>query len=134
MSQVLGIGVDLVDVDRIRSSIETYGERFLQRVFSPPERAYCDGRARRFEHYAGRFAAKEAVLKALGTGWARQAGFRDIEIVPTATGAPDVILGERIAQMLLAEGGRCRCLISISHTPQAAVAQALLVVDTPDAA
>ena len=89
MSSVHGIGVDLVDVGRIRQSIEEFGERFLHRVFTESERTYCDARARRFEHYAGRFAAKEAVLKALGTGWNHQTHFLEVEIIPAASGATE---------------------------------------------
>ncbi|MDP6125752.1 MAG: holo-ACP synthase [Candidatus Latescibacteria bacterium] len=127
MSSVHGIGVDLVDVGRIRQSIEEFGERFLHRVFTESERTYCDARARRFEHYAGRFAAKEAVLKALGTGWNHQTHFLEVEIIPADGGPPGVQLGERMESLLPAGG--CHWLLSISHTEDTAMAQAMLVSD-----
>src|SRR2546429_9516058 len=78
---IVGTGVDIAEVQRIRESIERFGERFLRRVFTDGEIAYCDRKAGRFESYAARFAAKEAGMKALGTGWNHGVRWRDIEVV-----------------------------------------------------
>ena len=78
---ILGTGVDIAEVPRIRESIERFGDRFLHRIFTQGEISYCERRARRFESYAARFAAKEAGMKALGTGWSRGVRWRDIEVV-----------------------------------------------------
>src|SRR5258708_15722492 len=79
---IIGTGVDIAEVPRIRETIERFGERFLRRIFTEGEIRYCERKARRFESYAARFAAKEAGMKALGTGWSRGVRWRDIEVVP----------------------------------------------------
>src|ERR1700678_4638573 len=78
---IVGTGVDIAEVTRIRESIERFGERFLRRIFTDGEIRYCERKASRFESYAARFAAKEAGMKALGTGWSRGVHWRDIELV-----------------------------------------------------
>jgi holo-[acyl-carrier protein] synthase len=126
---VLGIGVDLVDVDRIRESLERFGDRFRKRVFLPGECEYCDRMADPAIHFAGRFAAKEAVSKAFGTGIGRQIGWQDIEVVrDAATGEPSVRLAGKAIE-LAASRGVGRALVSIAHTRASAVAQAVLVGD-----
>lgn len=122
---ILGHGIDIVETARIRRLFEEHGERFLNRVFTPLERAYADRSAkRRFEHLAGRFAAKEAVLKVLGTGWRGGIAWTDIEIRNESSGQPTVHLtGEcaKIAEKL----GIVRWLVSISHIETHATASAI---------
>ncbi len=91
MSTIVGIGLDLVDLDRLAAVLERHGEAFLARVFRPGEVRSGPGAAR-VAHVAGLFAAKEATMKALGTGWAAGVGFRQIEIVRSALGAPGIVL------------------------------------------
>ena len=96
-AMIQGLGIDLVEVARIKSAIERRGERFLDRVFRPAERSYCDARPHRFEHYAVRFAAKEAVLKVLRTGWSSGLGFKDVEVLRDQDGAPSARLSPTAA-------------------------------------
>ena len=122
---ILGHGIDIVETSRIRRSFEEHGERFLDRVFTAAEQRYCGlNRKRYFEHLAGRFAAKEAVLKVLGTGWRGGIAWTDIEILPESSGQPKVELtGEcaRIAHDL----GIARWHVSISHIETHATASAI---------
>lgn len=126
MSSVNGIahGVDIVECARLAEIIDRHGERFLQRVFTPRELAYCRGRKRRIEHLAGRFAAKEAVLKVLGTGWRGGINWTDVEVVNDASGRPQVVLAGRCRQ--IADGlGLADIAISISHTKDYAIGSAI---------
>jgi len=122
---IVGHGIDIVETARLRRSIEEHGDHFLDRVFTAGERAYCEkGKKRRFEHYAGRFAAKEAVLKVLGTGWRGGIAWTDIEIIRSSAGAPSILLSgecERIAQTL----GITRWHVSISNIETHATASAI---------
>lgn len=121
---VVAHGVDLVDCKRIAESIERHGERFLRRVFTENELAYCRGKKREIEHLAGRFAAKEAVLKVLGTGWTAGIAWTDIEVVNTPAGKPVVSLQGRCRE-IADEQGLCSILISISHIETHAIASAV---------
>ncbi|HUS93177.1 MAG TPA: holo-ACP synthase [Phycisphaerae bacterium] len=124
MDNVVAHGVDLVDCARLAEVIERHGERFLSRVFTEAELAYCRGRKRQIEHLAGRFAAKEAVLKVLGTGWRRGISWRDIEVTNAPSGQPRVALSGECARV--AEGlGIRTVLVSISHISTHAIASAL---------
>ncbi len=122
---ILGHGIDIVETARIRQLVESHGQRFLDRCFTPGELAYCNRNTKRFyEHLAGRFAAKEAVLKVLGTGWRGGIQWTDIEILREPSGQPKVLLsGEcrRIAERL----GICRWHVSISHIETHATASAI---------
>jgi holo-[acyl-carrier protein] synthase len=122
---IVGHGIDIIETARIRQSVEEHGERFLDRVFTPGEQEYCQrSRKRYFEHLAGRFAAKEAVLKVLGTGWRGGIAWTDIEIVSHQSGQPQVMLsGEcrRIAREL----GIASWHVSISHIETHATASAI---------
>src|SRR5262249_52597234 len=119
--RIIGHGIDLVETSRIAGMVERHGERFLERVFTAAEVAHGRGRKRQVEHLAGRFAAKEAVLKALGTGWAEGIGWRDIEVVTLPSGAPTLHLSGQAAK--LAHGqGVSRWHLSISHTESHAIA------------
>ena len=122
---IVGHGIDIIETDRMRQSVSEHGQRFLDRVFTPPEQRYCARNQKRyFEHLAGRFAAKEAVLKVLGTGWRGGIAWTDVEILPEPSGQPVVNLsGEcaRIASRL----GITRWLVSISHIETHATASAI---------
>ncbi len=123
---VLGLGVDLVENDRMRECLERWGSRFSEKVFRPAERAYCESRPEPWRHYAGRFAVKEAVSKAFGTGIGKQVGWLDIEVVRSPdTGAPSVNLTGRAREWADQQGVRT-IMVSLSHTRRYAVAQALL--------
>ena len=119
-------GIDLVDCDRLRQSIERHGQRFLERVFTAAELDYCLGRKRQTEHLAGRFAAKEAVLKVLGTGWRNGICWTDIEVVNAPSGQPRVLLHGRCRE-LADEQGIDGILLSISHVASHAMASAIAV-------
>jgi holo-[acyl-carrier protein] synthase len=122
---IVGHGIDIVETARIRRMLEEHGQRFLDRCFTAPELGYCAKNPRRYvEHLAGRFAAKEAVLKVLGTGWRGGIAWTDIEILPEPSGQPKVGLsGEclRIATKL----GISRWHVSISHIETHATASAI---------
>ena len=124
---VRGTGIDLVENERMQEMIERWGAKFLDRVFLDAEQRYCDAKAFPCRHYAGRFAVKEAVSKAFGTGLGPSIGWLDIEVVrDEASGAPSVRLLNK-AQELAADRGVGAILVSLSHTKNYAVAQALLV-------
>lgn len=122
---VIGHGIDIVETARIRCSVDEHGEHFLDRVFTPAEQEYCGkNRKRYFEHLAGRFAAKEAVLKVLGTGWRGGISWTDIEILPNSSGQPILTLtgeSKRIANEL----GITSWHLSISHIETHATASAI---------
>ena len=123
---IIGIGTDIVECLRIAQMIERHGELFLARVFTPREIEYCSSRKASTQHYAGRWAAKESVLKAMGTGWTRGISWRDIEVRNDEGGKPSIALGggarEVCEQLHVAE-----MLISISHCRSHATAYALAV-------
>ncbi len=124
---VLGIGIDLVENARIRESLEKFGDRFKRRIFLPSEQAYCDAKADPAIHYAGRFAAKEAVSKAFGTGIGAALGWCDIEIVKRdGSGEPLVHLHGGGEELLKSRGGS-RVLVSLTHTKDYSAAQAVLL-------
>lgn len=123
----LGTGVDIVETARIRDSLEKFGARFRNRVYTPDEQAYCDGKPDPVLHYAARFAAKEAVSKAFGTGIGEALGWLDIEVYKRdGSGAPYVRMAGKGAELLAARGGS-GVLVSLSHTKDYAAASAVLV-------
>ncbi len=122
---ILGIGVDVVDVERIDQSIERHGGRFLDRVFSENEIAYCSKMRIPGPHYAARFAAKEAVSKAFGTGIGAQLSFLEIEVCHGESGAPLIVLHGPAAEFAQARGVR-KIHVSLSHTATCAVAQVVI--------
>jgi holo-[acyl-carrier protein] synthase len=129
---ILGLGVDFCEVARIRRALEgAAGERFRARVFTPAEQAYCEARRRaRFASYAARFAAKEAAMKALGTGWGEGVGWRDFEIVRHGDAAPALVLHGRAAA--LARRRRMgRWLVALSHDGAGAVASVVVEEGPP---
>ncbi len=124
---ILGTGIDLVENERMRQILQRWDRRFIDRVFLPGEQAYCDAKSMPHIHYAARFAVKEAVAKAFGTGIGPRLGWLDIEIIKDLdSGAPAVrlsVAGQRLQE-------KCRGVslkISLSHTRQFSVAQALLL-------
>ncbi len=121
---ILGIGTDIVECPRIADMIERHQDIFITRVYTAAEIEYCSGRKAATQHYAGRWAAKEAVLKALGTGWRRGISWRDIEIISNRQGAPLCLLhgGAREVQE---RAGIQRMHVSISHSRYYAVAYAI---------
>jgi holo-[acyl-carrier protein] synthase len=121
--KLTGLGIDLVEVPRIREMLEKHGQRFKERTFTAAEIAYCDGCAEPAMHYAARFAAKEAVAKALGTGiWAEGVSWTDIEVGREASGRPVIILHG----MAKEHAGEAACLVSLTHTRELAMAQVML--------
>lgn len=122
---IVGTGVDLERVDRIRAAINRHGRRFLERIYTATEIAYVEGKANCWERYAARFAAKEAAMKALGTGWDYGVRWVDIEITQGAKGRPALRFHGRAAE-IAAEIG-CRVAnVSLSHTSENAIAQVIL--------
>lgn len=123
---VLGIGTDIVECLRIAQMIERHGELFITRVYTPHEIQYCAARKAATQHYAGRWAAKEAVLKAIGTGWARGITWRDIEVRNDGGGRPSVVI-TGAAREACERVGITDVLLSISHCRSHATAYALAV-------
>ncbi len=123
---VFGIGIDVVEVERIASSIARHGDAFLDKIFTPAERKYCESRKIPAIHYAARFAAKEAVAKALGTGIGRNAGLHDLEIFHDPQGAPKLHLSGA-AEAFANAHGITNIQISLTHTQQYAAANAIAV-------
>lgn len=121
---IVSTGIDIVEIEEMRRAIERGGERLLSRIFTPAEQEYCEAYAARFEHYAGRFAAKEAALKALGTGWAQGVAWKDVEVVNQESGAPLLRLINRAAQ-LAGELGVDRIHLTLTHSARSAVAQVI---------
>ncbi len=122
---VLGVGVDIVECSRISHSLERFGERFLHRVFTAGEIEYCQAMKYPARHFAARFAAKESVSKAFGTGIGKAMGWRDIDIRREGSGQPFVVLGGG-AQKLAAERGVSAVWVSLSHTDHHAVATVVI--------
>ena len=122
---ILGIGTDLAEVPRIRRSIENYGDRFLQRVYTEREREYASRKANAAERFAARFAAKEAGMKAIGTGLRRGITWKDFEVVNEASGRPTLRLSGVAAQIAERLGVR-RISLSLTHTAEMAFAVVVL--------
>jgi len=121
---IVGIGTDIVEVTRIGEMIERHGEIFLQRVFTEGEIRYCQERKLAMQHYAGRWAAKEAVMKTLGTGFSKGVGWRDIEVASQKSGQPIILLSGGAKEMTKVMGID-EVLISISHCRAYATATAI---------
>ena len=127
---IVALGLDLLEIERLEESVAKRGARFLERIFTPEERAYCERRpARRLTHYAGRFAVKEAVMKALGTGWTRGVRWVDIEVQRAPGGPPQVRLHGESAEIARARGIE-RWHVTITH--DAGIAAAVVVAEALD--
>jgi holo-[acyl-carrier protein] synthase len=123
---ILGTGVDLAEVARIRASAERYGARFLDRIYTPRELAYATTKANKYERLAARFAAKEAGMKALGTGWSHGVRWRDFEVTNLPSGRPTLTL-HGVAAELAARGGVAKIHLSLTHTVD--LAQAYVIFE-----
>ncbi len=123
---ILGTGIDLAEVDRIQASIERHGDRFVHRIFTAGEIAYVERKANRFERYAARFAAKEAGMKAIGTGWRRGVTWHDFEVTNLPSGRPTLQLLGRAAEFAALMGVK-RVSLSLSHT--AALGMAFVILE-----
>lgn len=123
MGRILGVGIDLVDIPGLQRRMDR-SPGLEQRIFAPEESAYCRSMARPIQHFAARFAAKEAVMKALGTGWAEGIEFRDVVVVRDARGAPAVRLQGEAAARLMGQGARVH--LSLSHAGDTAMAVAVI--------
>ena len=130
--EIIAHGIDLVDFPRIEQMIERHGERFLNRVFTAAEQAYAEGHRNRMEKYAGRFAAKEAVLKLVGTGWRGKIAWTDIEVTNNSVGQPEVTLSGEVK--MIAERLKIRQIsLSITHTANFAIASAVALAQSDEA-
>jgi holo-[acyl-carrier protein] synthase len=127
MPNIIGLGIDATDIDRIADTIERYGDRFLRRIFTDGEIAYCTRRRVPAIHFAGRFAAKEAAMKALGTGNSQGVLWRDVEIVRRG-GPPQLRFHGGAGRRFAAIGGRTS-LLTITHSEELAFAQVILMGD-----
>jgi holo-[acyl-carrier protein] synthase len=123
---VLGLGIDLVEVSRIRVLLEKHAIRFKERTFTAGEARYCDAAANPAMHYAARFAAKEAVAKALGTGFAAGVSWLDVEVTRNGAGAPSIVLTGGAA-MVAETLGVHQVLVTLTHTSESAAASVVLL-------
>src|ERR1700693_2536505 len=112
---IVGTGIDIAEVPRIRQSIERFGPRFLKRIYTPGEIRYCDSKANRVERYAARFAAKEAAMKALGTGWNHGVRWRDCEVVRMPGGRPTITFHGKAAEFAVKLGVK-EMALAYTHT------------------
>jgi holo-[acyl-carrier protein] synthase len=121
---IIGLGIDVEEVERVKGAMVRQGERFLKRIFTEKEQAYCEQFKDKYERYAGRFAVKEAAMKALGTGWSRGVRWVDIEVLRPKGRRPTLELkGE--ARKIADKLGVKNIAISITHTPKQAMAQVI---------
>ena len=122
---IVGTGIDITEVPRIREAIQRHGERFLQRIFTEGEIQYCESKVNRVERYAARFAAKEAGMKAIGTGWNHGVRWRDLEVARKPGGRPTLLLHGKAAEFA-AKLGATNVALSLTHTAEQAMAQVIL--------
>ena len=122
---IVGTGVDLAEVPRIRASIERFGQRFIQRIYTRAEIAYVERKANRYERYAARFAAKEAGMKAIGTGWAGGVRWQDFEVANLPTGKPTLRL-HGVAAEVAARLSVRHVSLSLTHTAEYGMAHVIL--------
>jgi len=122
--RIVATGIDVIECERVAVVLARHGERFLERLLTDAERAYVRQKRNPLPHVAGRFAAKEAILKALGTGWRGGVAWRDMEILNDARGQPSAVLAGECARIAERLGIR-QVLVSISHTSQLAIAMAV---------
>ena len=125
MSNIIGLGIDATDIPRIAATLERYGERFINRIFTDAEIAYCQRRRQPAIHFAGRFAAKEAAMKALGTGHSQNVLWRDIEVIRRG-GPPQLQFHGGAARRFAAMGAQSS-LLTITHSESLALAQVLIL-------
>lgn len=121
---IRGLGTDIIEVIRVGEMLDKHGEAFLDRVYTTGEVSYCQARKAYLQHYAGRWAAKEAVMKAIGTGWSKGVGFKDIEVESMESGQPRLVLHNE-AREVADKVGVGEILITISHCRAYATATAV---------
>jgi holo-[acyl-carrier protein] synthase len=122
---IVGTGVDLAEVDRIQHAIERYGDRFVQRIYTPKEIAYVQRKANRYERFAARFAAKEAGMKAIGTGWRHGVRWQDFEVINLPSGRPTLHF-HGVAAEFAAKLGVRQVHLSLTHTAAQGLAYVIL--------
>jgi holo-[acyl-carrier protein] synthase len=119
------VGIDIVEIEKLRLAMVRRGERLRNRAFTSAEIEYCTARANQYQHYAARFAAKEAAFKAIGTGWRGGVGWHDAEVKNELSGKPALILSGRALEVAREMGAR-HFWVSLSHTDRYAIAQVVL--------
>lgn len=122
---IVGTGIDVAEVDRVEASLKRFGAKFTARIFTDAEIRYCESKANRVERYAARFAAKEAGMKAIGTGWSRGVRWRDIEVQRLPGGRPTIIFQGKAGEYF-AKLGATRAHLSLTHTKGMAIALVVL--------
>jgi holo-[acyl-carrier protein] synthase len=122
---IVGTGIDIAEVPRIEASIARFGDRFLRRIFTEAEIRYCESKANRIERYTARFAAKEAAMKAIGTGWSHGVTWHDVEVCRQPGGRPTIAFHGKAAEFA-ARLGAMHIALSLSHTEEYAIAQVIL--------
>jgi len=121
---IVGLGLDIAEIDRIEAAITRHGAPFIERLFTPEEAAYCERFKNRYERYAARFAVKEAAMKALGTGWSRGVRWRDIEVTREPGGKPGLRLQGAAREIADRLGVKC-ISVTITHSGNLALAQVI---------
>lgn len=121
---IVGLGLDIAEIDRIEAAITRHGQAFINRLFTPAEAEYCERHQNRYERYAARFAAKEAAMKALGTGWRHGIRWRDIEVAREASGKPTLRLSG-VAREFAERMGVRNISLSITHSGNLALAEVI---------
>lgn len=122
---IVGTGIDIAEVERIAASLERFERRFIERIFTAEEIRYCESKANKAERYAARFAAKEAGMKAIGTGWNHGVRWKDIEVQRLPGGRPTVVFHGRASEFFSKLGAQ-RAHLSLTHTKGVAMAVVLL--------
>jgi holo-[acyl-carrier protein] synthase len=121
---IVGLGLDIAEIDRIAAAVTRHGAPILERLYTPREVAYCESHKNKFERYAARFAAKEAAMKALGTGWRRGVRWRDIEVANAPSGKPSLLLAG-VARQFADRLGVVNISLTITHSGNLALAQVI---------
>ena len=130
METIYGIGIDIVKLSRMEQVIQRWGNKFLRRTFTQREIEYCSSKTFPGQHYGARFAAKEAVFKALGTGWNHGVNWLDVEVcIDPDSGQPSILLSGKCLE-ILGDSSSFRVLISLSHDKEYAIAQAMILKNT----
>ena len=129
INMIIGIGIDIIEISRIKKSIEKYGDHFLQKIFTPGEIEYCESKASKYQHYAARFSAKEAVAKAMSTGWNNEFSWQNIEVFNEPTGMPYIRLTGKL-ESFLADGKELK--ISMSHSQDYTICVAIIYKSDPN--
>lgn len=121
---IVGLGLDIAEIDRIEAAIKRHGAPFLERIYTANEVAYCEKHKNKYERYAARFAAKEAAMKALGTGWSNGVRWRDIEVVRAASGKPSLHLEGKAGEVAMKLGVK-NIALTITHSGNLALAEVI---------